>query len=672
MKSSFLSLFLCLLTIGGISQSKWYRYNWKGVNSSDFPNLKKDVHNYCLKAYRDNIYVGKYYEVFSSSIAHSAQTDINFGYFYHNFDADYNNYLRKVLETVINDTSVTNKIRIYVCYDQDFNASMDGGGILRLNIGFLNGVENEAELASVMAHEAAHFINDDQIKHYGQRIEAFYRPPTTVFWGFAVYGIPVITFQFKRDDILWYNRADESAADFKAINFLKKSPYSLKGMADMLKKFKNAEIKNEIMHGESSEANSTHPDPGDRLKQVKILAGDTTNKKKKLFVVSSDDFYAMKERAYCESVNYSFESNQLNQLIESSFKNYLFEPDNNYNLAILNEALRRTLLFKGSDMWDKSFILSRYQTKNVRRSKNYEFLNEGNVSILKHLSKGFIGINKNDLANIKAKELVDTSVIEFTTNLEAYFYFQKKTAEKNNLLAQYGSFFPAVVDSVKASKKSGEKKSQTDSVKVKQFMAVNDLFDTNAYLEMLLAKPDTANRDLFIVLPTLLSQQFGFINQKSYKEQEQFYDSLYYVIKEKAGANTKKFSQLSFYDQHLLNSLYTHGRYFLNLENDKDVMYKADKTDWFTYLPEVYNLFKKNNVANIYLVDVNLYLDKDKKSFQKYSFYKLSLPNGKTSSFSASIKSGIQYLDGTYKWFYKKLANDFGYFYKQSRVKLSQ
>jgi len=572
----------------------------------DFPNLKKDVENFCLKTYRDNIYVGKYYEVFSAARAHDAQWDINYGNFYYNFDAENNNYLRKVLETVINDTTVTNKIKIFVCYDPDFNASMDGAGILRLNIGFLMSVESEAELASVMAHEVSHFINEDAIKHYGQRIEAFYTAWRPAVFRFSVYGIPVATIRVKNEDILWYHRADESSADFKAINFLKKSPYSLKGMADMFRKFKNDEIKSEIMRGESDEANSTHPDPGDRIKQVKTLAGDTTNKNKKMFVVSANDFYSLKEKAYCESVNSSFESNQLNQLIETSFRNYLFEPDNKYNLAILSEALRRTFLFKGADVYDRSFILSRYQTKNVKRSKNYEFLNEEHPSILKHLAKGFIGINKNDLQNIKAKELLDTTVIEFTTNAEAYSYFQKKAIEKNDLLAQYTSFFPSIMDTAWNWRKIDKNKKPIDTLKIRQFIAANDLFNSNAYLEKLLSKPDTANRDLFVVCPTLLSQQFGFINRKSYKEQEQFYDTLFNVIKNKAGANTKKFSDLSFYDQHLINSLYTHARYFLNVENDKDVMYKGDKTDWSIYLPEVYNLFKNNKVVNIYLLYLNL------------------------------------------------------------------
>ncbi len=172
--------------------------------------------------------MGKYYEVFSAAHAHSAQSDINYANFYYNFDADHNNYLRKVLETVISDTTITNKIRIYVCYDPDFNASMDGAGVLRLNIGFLTGVESEAELASLMAHEVSHFINEDAIKHFGQRIEAFYSAWRPAGFGFSVYGIPVYTFRFKQEDILLYNRADESSSDFKAINFLKKSPYSLK------------------------------------------------------------------------------------------------------------------------------------------------------------------------------------------------------------------------------------------------------------------------------------------------------------------------------------------------------------------------------------------------------------------------------------------------------------
>ena len=113
---------------------------------------------------------------------------------------------------------------------------------------------------------------------------------------------------------------------------MKASPYSLKSGANIFKQMKRMEVRAEIVYGKNLKKYSTHPDPGDRLKQVKLLSSDSLNKNKKNFVVDSIAFVKLKELCYQETINIGLQENKVNELIDLTFTRYLFEPDNQYNI----------------------------------------------------------------------------------------------------------------------------------------------------------------------------------------------------------------------------------------------------------------------------------------------------------------------------------------------------
>jgi tetratricopeptide (TPR) repeat protein len=65
-------------------------------------------------------------------------------------------YLRNVLCSVAPDNGCAS-IRIYVVRDPQFNAAMTANGMLLINTGLLLRIRNEAELATILGHEFAHF-----------------------------------------------------------------------------------------------------------------------------------------------------------------------------------------------------------------------------------------------------------------------------------------------------------------------------------------------------------------------------------------------------------------------------------------------------------------------------------------------------------------------------------
>lgn len=641
-------LFLLILTCHLYSQKTWYRYNWDSINRKSFPDMLNYVYNFDLNYYKDNIYVGQYHKAFAARQAKYAESNVNHGYFY--LFKEYDSYLRKILEKTIPDTSLTNKIKIFVTKESEHNASMDGSGILRLQIGDIAWFDTESEIAATFGHEVSHFINHDAIKDFGQDLERQFNPGFS-FW-LAVqppFSSRPIFIVEPFSEHLWFSRTEESAADFLALKFIMKSPYSTNGMVNKFKKWKRDEIRNQIRFGEAQEKDQTHPDPGNRMKQVNSFSNDSLNKGKKDFVVDSVTFFKFKSIAKEEVINIDMEQCQWDEVIEATFKTYLFEPNNLNNLAVLIEALRRLMLFDEKyKIGEESFILSGYQTRHIKDSKTYAFLNEKKPSILKYLFKGLIDIGKKDLSQIKATELLDTTKIAFTTYSEAYEYFKLKAKEKNCLVCEHYKFFEKSIDTAFA---------QT-------YQNLEGPFDTKAYVEQII-KPSSTSNSLFVILPTTLSKTFHIFDMKSFSEKEKFYDTIVDIVKSKVGDRVFKLYDLPYYEQHQLIVLLGLGSYFLNLK--ENVAYLTDKTDWRKYAPELCNFFARNNIKNLYVIDVNLYLGKEKKSFQDYSFFKISLPGKKNNSFCASVKTGQQDLDPTYSWFYKKVATEFDYFYKLAK-----
>ena len=77
-------------------------------------------------------------------------------------------YVNKVVDRLLkNDPKVRGKIHVYVMQDPVVNAFATDHGLLAINTGLLAKVENEAELAFVLAHEIAHFKK----QHVHQRFE---------------------------------------------------------------------------------------------------------------------------------------------------------------------------------------------------------------------------------------------------------------------------------------------------------------------------------------------------------------------------------------------------------------------------------------------------------------------------------------------------------------------
>jgi hypothetical protein len=591
-------IFFMFIRVSCFSQTNWYHYDWavdKGVDKTGYcaAVLSSD-----LEKYKNNSFIGAYYRKFAEECVLYLYEDLSAGNIYSSF-AGYEDYVKQVLKTIVKDTAVTNHITVRFYRNSEYSASISESGLLRLNIGIVSQLKNEAELAMLLGHETAHFMNQDVIKNYGSVMETKHLSKAGIWNVFiainTIYGY------------YWFSRAQETEADLISGRLLRDSPYSPGSGFSIFRTMKRQEIRWEIKYGARSKKAATHPDPGDRLSRLNYFHADSLNRGKHNFIVDSMRFVGLKELCFNETVNTGLISSNLDKLITQTFSRYLLDPADEKNLAVLIECLRRKLVLgKNTQVSGQSFILDEYQTYHVEKSWNYAFLRTKNPSILDHLDKGFVDIWKEDLHRIKARDLVDTTVTEFTTNMEAYLYFKEKAKNMGSVVAQHYKYFGVLPDFRDAG----------------AYVQANNLFRTNEYLTDN-GIPATQGKDLFVVMP-YEADQFAYVMRNA--ELANYLaanNEMKEEVKKQTGGEAVLASELDFHDQHLLRSLLGHTAYYLKPDAVSG-MIKQD-VDWIQVCPELYGFFKKNNIRSVYICRPQLNQKKEAKELIA-DFYRISLP----------------------------------------------
>ena len=76
-------------------------------------------------------------------------------------------YCNRILNHLLkDDQELREKLRIYVVKTPEVNAYATANGIIFINLGLIAQVENEAQLAYIIAHEVIHFKNDHVLNQY--------------------------------------------------------------------------------------------------------------------------------------------------------------------------------------------------------------------------------------------------------------------------------------------------------------------------------------------------------------------------------------------------------------------------------------------------------------------------------------------------------------------------
>ncbi len=228
-------------------------------------------------------------------------------------------YVNKVTDELLkNDPELRKKLHIYVTKSPDVNAHAFDKGFIFINVGLLAQLENEAQLAFVLAHEITHIVKKHSISEYVEN--ARLDNGTSNYEKGSYESRNLAKFKFSKEN--------ESEADVEGLNMLKQTAYSVKtvnGAFDVLQysylpfelvDFKKSFFEDEFLilpdtvflkktagvksNDDYDDTKSTHPNIRKRRAAIEsdLKVEDESGRKK--YLVSEDEFKKNRETARFE------------------------------------------------------------------------------------------------------------------------------------------------------------------------------------------------------------------------------------------------------------------------------------------------------------------------------------------------------------------------------------
>lgn len=276
-------------------------------------------------------------------------------------------YVNKVADELLkNNPLLRQQIHIYVTKSPDVNAYAFDKGFIFVNVGLLAQLENEAQLAFVLAHEIDHVVKKHSVTEYIENVKL--ENGTSSYERGSYDDRSLAKYRFSKEQ--------ESDADIEGLNLIKKTNYSIKALngafdvlqysylpfelVDFKKSFfeddylklpdtlylkQTSEIKSNDDYDDSK---STHPNIRKRRGAIEpeLKVGDEASRKK--YLVSEEEFKNVRETARFELCRlYLVERDYMNAIYAAYI---LLEkyPDNLFLKKTVSQGLYNVLVNKSS------------------------------------------------------------------------------------------------------------------------------------------------------------------------------------------------------------------------------------------------------------------------------------------------------------------------------------
>ncbi|MCZ6804770.1 MAG: M48 family metalloprotease [Proteobacteria bacterium] len=176
-------------------------------------------------------------------------------------DAKLDSYLQAIMDRIFPE--LKGGIRVRVVRSPAFNAFALPNGSIYINTGLLAKIENEAQLATVLAHEGIHFINKHSVKQT-RNIKLM----STLSVGIALIGIPLPGDLIAVSSVYGFSQTLETEADREGFVRLRDAGYDVnetsKVFESMLEELKALEIDEPVFF-------SSHPKLDERIESYNNL-----------------------------------------------------------------------------------------------------------------------------------------------------------------------------------------------------------------------------------------------------------------------------------------------------------------------------------------------------------------------------------------------------------------
>ncbi|MEO8146138.1 MAG: M48 family metallopeptidase [Bacteroidia bacterium] len=301
------------------------------------------------------------------------------------FDCDIYLYVQQIFDTIVKyNPPLQGKMRIVVSRYTEPNAFALGDGTIVVNLGLLNRLDNESQLAFIICHELSHQYFDHVFnkinliaekkfdEDFDKQIKKTLKQEYNVHSKLMALVMPLLF------DITKYSRTDESQADSMGLIFLSHTPYntseSIKAIAkldlfDLEKDTNNIDLKksfdyedylfkNEWLtyHGASSlgafeykstaidDSLKTHPDCKIRASALEHLYSKLTWAPGKIFLQPEDKFKEISYHAEAEIIETNYRIENYGRALFLALQMSMHFPQDIYSKLIVSRCLSKIYL----------------------------------------------------------------------------------------------------------------------------------------------------------------------------------------------------------------------------------------------------------------------------------------------------------------------------------------
>jgi len=201
-------------------------------------------------------------------------------------------YINRIGQNLARNSDVTFPVSFTLIDAEDVNAFTLPGGFIFINTATLRLSDNEAELASVLAHELGHAAARHATRQQTRNdVISAATIPMVLFGGWGLLAHQATTLAGPMA-MFHFSRAFETEADLLGIQYLWKTGYDPNASVDM---FERVESTERTHPGSVSKLFRTHPLTGERIEKTQknideLLPGRTE------YVLNTSEYEAIRER----------------------------------------------------------------------------------------------------------------------------------------------------------------------------------------------------------------------------------------------------------------------------------------------------------------------------------------------------------------------------------------
>jgi predicted Zn-dependent protease len=176
-------------------------------------------------------------------------------------------YVNRIGQQLVRNSDAKVPFTIKVIQSDEVNAFALPGGFFYVNTGLLLAVENEAELAGVMAHEIAHVAARHVTRNQSKmQLFNYLSIPLAMVGGPAVLAVRDAASIAVPMSYMKFTRDAEREADLLGIEYAYKSGYDPRAMVDLFERFDVKDRKSKL--NALAKAFATHPMTEDRIRRA--------------------------------------------------------------------------------------------------------------------------------------------------------------------------------------------------------------------------------------------------------------------------------------------------------------------------------------------------------------------------------------------------------------------